>query len=111
VKFAVAAIIGFAFAGLPQTAPAGNAQNGKKIYTSHGCYQCHGLQALGGSAGSRLGPQPIPFSAFVMYVRTPTGQMPPYTSKLVSDAELADIYAFLASLPQPPPAKSIALLN
>lgn len=112
MKLAVGAMIGFSFAGLIQTAPAGNVQNGKRIYTSYGCYQCHGRQGQGSSAtGSRLGPKPIPFSAFVLYVRTPAGQMPPYTSKVVSDAELADIYSFLESLPQPPAAKSIPLLN
>jgi hypothetical protein len=37
--------------------------------------------------------------------------MPPYTSKVVSDAELGDIYAFLKSIRQPPQVKSIPLLN
>lgn len=90
--------------------PAGNAQNGKKIFDSYGCYQCHGHDAHGG-AGARLAPNPIPFAAFSKYVRQPTGEMPPYTSKVVSDRELADIYAFLQSVPPAPPAKSIPLLN
>jgi cytochrome c1 len=37
--------------------------------------------------------------------------MPPYTEKVVSGQEFADIYAFLKSLPEPPKAKSIPLLN
>jgi hypothetical protein len=37
--------------------------------------------------------------------------MPPYTQKVVSDAELVDIYAFLQSLPQPTDPKNIPLLN
>jgi ubiquinol-cytochrome c reductase cytochrome c subunit len=37
--------------------------------------------------------------------------MPPFTAKVVSDAELADIYAFLRSLPQPPDADTISLLK
>jgi hypothetical protein len=37
--------------------------------------------------------------------------MPPYSAKAVSDADLADIYAFLLSRPQSEPAKSIPLLN
>ncbi len=90
--------------------PAGNAENGKRIYSSYGCYQCHGLAAQGG-AGSRLGPNPISFTAFVRYIRHPRGQMPPYTSKVVSDSELADIHAFLRTLPQPPAVKDIPLLN
>lgn len=92
--------------------PAGNSQNGKKLFVSYGCYECHGRQAEGTSAGGpRLGPNPISFPAFVRYIRQPTGQMPPYTIKVVADAELADIYAFLQSLPQPPKADSIPALK
>ena len=91
-------------------APSGNAQNGKKIFESYGCWQCHGHEGQGG-AGARIAPRPIPFAQFQKYVRAPADQMPPYTSKVVSDQELADIYAFLQSIPQPPAAKSIPLLN
>jgi mono/diheme cytochrome c family protein len=100
-------------ASSPKTAtiaPAGNAQNGKKLFESDGCYQCHGHAGQGG-AGARIAPRPIPFAAFEKYVRHPTGEMPPYTAKVVSDQELADIYAFLESIPQPPAAKTIPLLN
>ena len=92
------------------TTPAGNAENGKRIYTSYGCYQCHGRAGQGG-AGPRLGPNPISFAVFVSYSRHPSGQMPPYTNKVVSDSEFADIYAFVKSLPQPPAVKDIPLLN
>ena len=91
-------------------APNGNAQNGKKIFSSYGCYQCHGYEAQGGT-GPRLAPRPIAFAALSKYVRRPTGEMPPYTTKVVSDKELADIYAFLLSVPPPPPVSSIPLLN
>jgi mono/diheme cytochrome c family protein len=91
-------------------APNGSAQNGKKIFESYGCYQCHGHAGQGG-AGARIAPRPIPFAAFSAYVRQPAGEMPPYTAKVVSEQELADIYAFLQSIPQPPAATSIALLN
>ena len=92
--------------------PAGNSQNGKKLFTSYGCFECHGHQAEGTSVGGpRLGPNPILFSAFVRYIRHPTGQMPPFTIKVTSDADLADIYAFLQSLPQPPKANSIPALK
>src|ERR1700674_229516 len=92
--------------------PAGNTQNGKKLFTSYGCFECHGHQAEGTSAGGpRLGPNPISFSAFIKYIRQPTGQMPPFTIKVTSDADLADIYAFLQSLPQPPKPDSIPALK
>jgi ubiquinol-cytochrome c reductase cytochrome c subunit len=92
------------------TAPAGNATEGKKLYVSYGCYQCHGHEAQGSSAtGPRLGPRPIAFAAFSRYVRQPTGQMPPYTTKVVSDADLTNIYAFISS--RPAPATTLPLLR
>ena len=91
---------------------SGNVEKGKELYTSYGCYECHGRQAQGSrTSGPRLSPNPIPLSAFSTYVREPRGQMPPYTSKVVSDADLADIYAFLKSIPQPPSVKDIPLLQ
>src|SRR5467141_2978488 len=90
---------------------AADAQNGKRIFITYGCYQCHGREAQGGAAGPRLGPRPIAFAAFSLFVRQPAGQMPPYTRKVTSDSELVDIYAFLQSLPPPPPVKSVPLLN
>ena len=94
------------------TAPAGDAQEGKKLYVSDGCYQCHGYEGQGSSAtGPRLGPRPIAFAAFSRYVRQPTGQMPLYTTKVLSDTELANIYAFLQALPAPPPVQGIPLLR
>ena len=93
-----------------QNTPAGNATEGKKLYVSYGCYQCHGYEAQGSSAtGPRLGPRPIAFAAFSRYVRQPTGQMPPYTTKVVSDADLTNIYAFISS--NPAPATNLRLLS
>jgi len=92
------------------SAPAGNAEAGKKLFVADGCYQCHGYEAQESSApGPRLGPRPIAFAAFSRYVRQPTGQMPPYTVKVVTDADLAHIYAFVQSRPEP--AKDIPLLK
>jgi len=90
-----------------------NPRDGQHLYVSFGCYECHGYQGQGSvqTGGSRIGPPQIPYSGFVGYIRQPTGQMPPYTSKGASDAQLADIYAFLRSLPEAPPSKAIPLLN
>jgi cytochrome c5 len=93
-------------------APAGNAEAGKKLFVSYGCYQCHGYEAQGSSAtGPRLGPRPLPFAALSKYVRAPTGQMPPYTAKVLPDADLTTIYAFLQSRPVPPAVEDIPLLK
>jgi ubiquinol-cytochrome c reductase cytochrome c subunit len=93
-------------------ASAGNAENGKRIFTKNGCYECHGREGQGSTmTGPRIAPDPVPFDVFSRYVRKPTGEMPPYTAKVISDQELADIYAFLQSRPRPPTAKASALLK
>ena len=99
-------------ASKPSGAPAGNAENGKRVYTKYGCYECHGREGQGSTmTGPRLGPNPVPFEVFASYVRKPMREMPPYTTKVVSDQELADIYAFLKSVQPPPPVKSIPILK
>ncbi len=91
-------------------AQEGNVQNGKRLYLKDGCYECHGYSGQGG-AGARLAPRVLSAANLIKYVRHPAGSMPPYTNKVVSDAELTDIRAFLASLPEPPALKSIPMLN
>ena len=92
-------------------APAGNAANGRKLFVSFGCYQCHGYEAQGGSAGPRLAPRPIAYAQFMKYVRHPTNEMPPFTEKIVKDAELTDIHAFLRGQPAPKDVDTIPLLK
>lgn len=90
----------------------GKCRQGKRVYVKYGCYECHGREAQGSPAtGPRLGPDPFPYEAFSHYVRSPAGAMPPYTKKVVSDQDLADICAFLESLPHPPAANTIPLLK
>lgn len=94
-----------------QTAPpvTGNAQNGKDLYLKYSCYACHGYDGHGG-AGARLVPMRMNGPGFTAYVNNPR-QMPPYTSKVLSDAQLADLFAYIKSLPESPPAKNIPLLT
>jgi mono/diheme cytochrome c family protein len=92
------------------SAQAGNVENGKRLFLKDGCYECHGYAGQGG-AGARLAPRVLATANFIKYVRHPAGAMPPYTAKVASDAELTDIRAFLAAIPEPPPLKSIPMLN
>lgn len=80
----------------------GDPERGKQIYVKYGCYQCHGREAQGASTGPRLGPDARPFDEFVRFTRAPDEDMPPYTAKVMTDAELADVYAFVVSRPAPP---------
>ena len=94
-------------------APAGNVQNGKKNFTSDGCYECHGFQGQGATqtGAARIGPPVLSLESFRSYVRHPMNQMPPYSSKALSDQDLTDIYAYLKSIPLPAKGKDIPLLN
>ena len=92
------------------TTPRGDAEKGKALFSKNACFQCHNNEAQGGAAGPRLGPDPIPFQRFVAYVRAPRGEMPPYTVRVMSDQELADVYAFVQARPRPPAIGNIPLL-
>jgi mono/diheme cytochrome c family protein len=94
-------------------APAGNVENGRKIFMKDGCYECHGREGQGAAqaSGPRIGPPQHLIRPFIKYVRQPTGQMPPFTTEVISDQELADVYAYLQSRPNASPAKDIPLLN
>jgi mono/diheme cytochrome c family protein len=110
INFGIFAAAAISLAQVP--APSGDAKNGKKLFAADGCYQCHGYEAQGATpTGPRLGPKPIAFAQFQKYVRQPSGQMPPYTIKSIPDKDLADIYAFLQSLPNPPAVDSIPALK
>src|SRR6202035_3106118 len=91
-----------------QNAPAGNAQKGKDSFNTHMCATCHGPQGQG-AVGPAIAPPPRGFGDFTRYVRMPAGKMPPFTPQAVSDADLADIYAFLQSANPAPPSNLIAL--
>ena len=100
------------------TAPAGDAKHGQQLFMVNGCYECHntlgqgtGSRAPGAGPGPNLAPAPIPYAAFLKQVRTPRVSMPPYDVKLLTNQDVADIYAYLAAQPAPKDPHSIALLN
>ena len=111
---AIALLLGAA--GVAQTppsqvaaaAPAGNAEAGKLLFMKIGCADCHGREGQGAPiSGPRIAPGPLPFVGFARYVRAPRLQMPPYTAKVVSDQDLADIHAYLRSRPRPPAVDTV----
>ncbi len=92
-------------------ANAASAEHGKTVYMQKGCWQCHGTQGQGAVTGLRLAPDPKPFETFSTFVRTTNKAMPPYRAAVLSDADLADIYAYLQSIPKPVDVKSTPLLQ
>ena len=92
--------------------PAGNADNGKKLYREIGCYQCHGLAGQGAvMTGPRVSRTEFAFDGFLNQLRHPVNQMPPYEAAVVSDRDAADIYAYLRQMPAPRDPNSIPLLK
>ena len=113
--FAAAAVLSVAaFGNAPSfgaAAPAGDPVKGKANFERVGCWQCHGREGQGGREGPRIAaPVPMAYAALSGFVRTTSGDMPPYTEKVLSNQELTDIYAYLQSIPAPPDHKTIPLL-
>lgn len=103
------AVVGLCLLGAG-TAQAQDAARGKQIFVQDGCYECHGYVGQGGP-GLRLAPNPLPPDRIAAYIRNPAGEMPPYVSKVVSDKDVADIRAYLATVKAPPALKDIPELN
>lgn len=101
-------------AALAQDAPAGDATEGKRLYLAVGCFTCHGRSGQGGAMN---GPAPIlaktamPFDGFMGQFRQPISDMPAYSEIVMSDKQVADIYAFLQTLPGPRPVKDMAVFK
>jgi len=101
-------------AAMAQDAPSGDAANGKRVYLATGCFTCHGRAGQGGAYN---GPAPalaktaMPFEGFKMQLRNPSNDMPAYSEPVMSDGQIADIYAFVQSLPGRRSAKDITILN
>ena len=93
---------------------AASAEKGKAAFAKFGCWQCHGFQGQGSivtSNGKALAPDPLPWEGFSGFVRSSNTGMPPFTEKVLPDDDLADIYAYLQSIPKSADYKSIPLLN
>jgi mono/diheme cytochrome c family protein len=110
----VGAACALALPAAAQDAPKGDAANGKRLYLADGCYFCHGRVGQGGAYN---GPAPVlaktemPFDGFKGQLRQPVQDMPAYSDAVMSDQQIADIYAFVQSLPGRRDPKSISILN
>ena len=97
--------------GVQTTQPAGNGENGKRSFTVYACSACHGYSGQGG-VGPRLAGPSLSMEALTKYVRQGARVMPRYsTQSQITDATLADIYAFLKSIPPAADPKTIPLLQ
>jgi ubiquinol-cytochrome c reductase cytochrome c subunit len=95
-------------------APPGDAARGKSAFMKHGCYACHGTIGQGGDRGSgpRIAFEGLwPYEAFAQQTRRPRASMPRYPAEHLSDQEMADIYAYVASQKRGAKASDIPLLR
>jgi mono/diheme cytochrome c family protein len=97
-----------------QDAPKGDAANGKRVFVAVGCHYCHGRAGQGGALNYPAPPlakTELPFDGFKGVLRESLRDMPAYVEAVLPDKDVADMYAFLQSLPGRRPAKDIAILN
>ena len=106
---ALGMLIAIAPAMAQSNAKSDQVKHGEVLYEANGCYMCHGTVGQGG-VGPAVAVDLIPYAGVAAYVRHPTGDMPPFSEKILSDADLHDIYAYLSAQPEPKNPDSIPLL-
>jgi mono/diheme cytochrome c family protein len=86
-------------------------ERGRTLYMSVGCVHCHGTMGQGSNAGLKLAPDPLPAEAIAQFIRATNTQMPAYSADVLSDDAVADIAAFLATIPVSKSADQIPALK
>jgi cytochrome c553 len=82
---------------MPALAAAQDAANGRQLYERLDCARCHAADATGGMGPSLAGTT-LSLQEVRAQLREPTGgMMPTFGPERLSDAEVADIYAWLQS--------------
>jgi mono/diheme cytochrome c family protein len=94
-------------------APRGDVTRGQQLFMKNLCYTCHGTAGQGGDRGSgpRIAYDVWPWEGFAQQVRHPRESMPRYSAQQLADQDLADIYAYVASMKRGPRASEIPLLR
>jgi len=89
-----------------------NTANGKRLFEVKACYECHGWRGQGGLNGPRLAQTKLTLQAFRNILRNPPpSNMPPYRATVLTDQEVADLFAYIQSFPPPEPADTIPQLK
>ena len=92
---------------------SGDPDRGKQLYYDHSCYACHGYNGIGRrSLANNVSGLMINEEIFIIYLRAradqnpqfPTQTMPNYDESSLPDAEARDIYAYIRTLIDQPPA-------
>ncbi len=84
------------------------------MYIAAGCHTCHGRAGEGGAYNYPTPPLAqtrLSVEALTIVLRVGPNDMPAYTESVLSSKEVADIHAFLHSLPGRRSTKDIPLLS
>jgi ubiquinol-cytochrome c reductase cytochrome c subunit len=96
----------------PGSALAADVAKGQQAFMKYGCWQCHGTVGQGSPiSGPKLAPDPIPLEAMSSFIRSSNRAMPPYKEQILPNEDLADIHAYLSSVPKSPDPKGLTILN
>jgi cytochrome b subunit of formate dehydrogenase len=78
----------------------GSEESGAALWQSLECVTCHGPQADGGGSpiGVSIVGRDLTFEEFVLAVRRGPAEMPAYSTIRAADSDLADLWAWFASL-------------
>lgn len=87
-----------------------DAGHGQELFNSLGCTACHGPQGEG-RIGPTIAQTDLPLSSVVRQIRAPYQNMPRFGPDQVSETGIADIYAFLQTLPKPQATVPSVLAN
>ena len=106
-------LAGVALCTVANAADLEAAKRGETLYMQHQCYSCHGTQGQGGerNAGPKIFPNPTPYVAFELQMRTPRNLMPRYPVQNINDTQLKDLYAFVENMRASPAVAQIPLLQ
>jgi ubiquinol-cytochrome c reductase cytochrome c subunit len=95
-----------------QEAPKGDPKTGLTNYEKYGCYSCHGIVGQGTLRdGPRINAAAIGYGAVLTQLRNPRYEMPAYTAVQIPDSGVADIFAYLTTLPKAPDPKTLKQLQ
>jgi len=89
-----------------QEGAIGNPANGQQLFFSLGCNVCHGDFGEG-VVGPTIAMTIVPLDRVILQYREPLEAMSVFPPDQVSDDEIADIYAWLQTVPRPPEADVI----
>ena len=106
-------LVSAVFCAVASAADLEAAKRGETLYMQHQCYSCHGTQGQGGerNAGPKIFPNPTPYVAFELQMRTPRNLMPRYSVQNINAVQLKDLYAFMENMRSSPAVAQIPLLQ